>query len=220
MPRFIWILCALGLGTGIHAAELAALTHSVVAVTERDGGVRETNRGLGFVHDDHFYTTRHTVPEDGTTVVFVDGVALVPIGFNDAEDLAVFGVPESLCERICGSNDVGSWSDARRVTWLQPDTDRLRPMLADIVEVVYFDGLRSLEGGGCEANVVIAIDREVVPGTSGAPVVDYDTGRLLGMAQGTFENAEGAAFGFFKPMRCVMRGLGMQTKGAASRESA
>ena len=51
--------------------------------------------------------------------------------------------------------------------------------------------------------MVIAVDQPFYPGSSGGPVWDLASNRLLGMVQGSFVRESGEQVGYYKPFSCV-----------------
>jgi len=55
----------------------------------------------------------------------------------------------------------------------------------------------------CDSDVVITVDKPFYPGSSGGPVWDLASNRLLGMVQGSFVRESGEQVGYYKPFSCV-----------------
>jgi hypothetical protein len=64
---------------------------------------------------------------------------------------------------------------------------------------------------GCKANLIVEVDTPFMPGSSGAPVLDTATGRIIGIIQGSIEHAAGRS-GYFKPIHCVASLVGTLAK--------
>jgi len=56
----------------------------------------------------------------------------------------------------------------------------------------------------CDSDVVITVDKPFYPGSSGGPVWDLASNRLLGMVQGSFVRESGEQVGYYKPFSAVV----------------
>jgi S1-C subfamily serine protease len=51
---------------------------------------------------------------------------------------------------------------------------------------------------------VVAVDKPFFPGSSGGPVWDLLSGKVIGVIQGSFVRESGVQVGYYKPLSCVM----------------
>ena len=54
----------------------------------------------------------------------------------------------------------------------------------------------------CSANLIVEVDTPFLAGSSGSPIVDANTGQIIGIIQGSIESRDMRS-GYFKPINCV-----------------
>jgi hypothetical protein len=197
--------------------ELDRIVQPIMTITEHENGVREYNKGSGFIMGERFYTANHNLmpahasPSRKRTS-YLEGVPIKPLFTDPDQDIAIFPVPDILCARLCNHvSSSGSYEFAqdRRVFWLRKFE---REFVLKRGRILYTAIIGGSSGTGdpddwnCDANLVILVDEPFVPGSSGAPIMDAATGRIIGVIQGSFET-RGTQTGYFKPIECVVSSL-------------
>ena len=188
--------------------------HHIKTSTKYADGTQEVRHGTGFVVGHQFFTVFHNIDvlkNHGSfrRQISLGGVLVEPRLVDKRNDIAIFDLPTSLCTRWCNDSDPRAMPQGltheQPIGWFEfvsPDQARQRRQ-ARIVEVM-FKNFRSDAGfGACESDVVIAVDQPFYPGSSGGPVWDLASNRLLGMVQGSFVRESGEQVGYYKPFSCV-----------------
>jgi hypothetical protein len=185
-------------------------------VTETADGRRELTLGTGFIVGRHYFTVEHNLagtvaPPAGARTIYLEGTAVAP-SFTDAGiDLAVFALPDGLCQRYCNDLALVDGPELLRdqkVYWLPgEDADGERTWQEGRVLHYAIKGDGPAPGGtgaldGCEGNLIVEVDTPFVSGSSGGPVLDAATGGIVGIIQGSVERG-GVRSGYFKPVSCL-----------------
>ncbi len=194
----------------IDASVLHRIILPITTITEYSDGRVEHNTGSGFVAGNRFYTVSHNLDcsEDTPHVrktSYIDGVQVTPLYENEGEDLAIFGIPDPLCRQHCNevTLDAGVMpGQGAKLTWMRRfrGSEVLRE--ARVVDIAWLGcaPTGSEVSSGCE---VVLVDRPFEQGSSGSPVVDSDTGRIVGIIQGSL-SGDGGELGFFRPISRVI----------------
>ena len=144
-----------------------------------------------------------------------DGAPVKPSAAFPEFDVAVLDIPAASCVGLCNHPVAFSGLDEiypdQRVNWVQLNGDESTELEARIVGFAALAGHQSDQasesGNRCADNLVVLIDLPFERGSSGGPVIDKETGKLLGIIQGTLNEmtlASGVSSpGFFKPMACI-----------------
>lgn len=209
--------------TAIPAAVLPAVAHPTaneLAVhdirtrTHYEDGTKELRHGTGFVVGHQFFTVFHNIDvldNHGTweRKIELGGVLVEPRLVDERNDIAIFDLPSTLCVHWCNDRDPRAMpihlSQRQPIGWYEfvsPEDDR-QWRQARIVEVVFKNYDSSMPDTACKSDVVIAVDQPFYPGSSGGPVWDLASNRLLGMVQGSFVRESGEQVGYYKPFSCV-----------------
>jgi hypothetical protein len=201
-----------------RAQELDQLVQAITTVTEFIGGQEERNRGSGFVVGNRFFTVNHNLTTAFPTLrlrstTFINEMSIsTPVFADEEQDVAVFELPDQLCIKHCNSAKVAlapDLSPARKVYWLRKFEDEFILKEAAILKSVMFGEVEnstaflSTPAMGCHRNSVVLVDQPFISGTSGSPVMDAETGKIIGVIQGSV-GASGAEKGYFKPINCVL----------------
>lgn len=212
------LACLLGITSTAHSADdnrlyqhaipvrsLAVIVQSIRTITEAHDGTQTINIGSGFVIGRRFYTVHHNLAvtsADASRITYIAGVAVEPTFVQAAQDLAVFDLPESLCREYCNEFAVSEGLEIRpgqAVVWLRKFGDELTVKRATILNVSL---LGESSDWSCSGNLIVEVDKPFVRGSSGGPVLDAETGNVVGIIQGTLVR-DGIETGFFKPIDCV-----------------
>lgn len=196
----------------LRAAHLDQIVQPIVTIIEFPDGTRVRKVGSGFIVGNRYFTVNHNLTspiasESATKTSYISGVPVTPRYTNTTQDIAVFDLPDTLCDVFCNEllmRSEGPLKRERSIYWLRK-----------------FDGEHVLKKGrilnyaalgsagtptelslNCDLNLVVEIDTPFVSGSSGAPVLDANTHQILGIIQGRFENGRGQT-GYFKPIDCV-----------------
>jgi S1-C subfamily serine protease len=194
---------------------LARVSRSLQTVTElRDGNIVGGN-GSGFAFGDYLITALHILqgPDyDGVVnhYAMMNGRPVQATTTYPEVDIAVIETPAARCDNcepltFAGLHDV--FPD-QPVNWLYRDQNEVEKRQARIV------GFATLaadtdndDQSGCTDNLVVLVDLPFEQGTSGGPVVDAQSGKILGIIQGTLNETTLASGvkdpGFFKPIACI-----------------
>jgi hypothetical protein len=200
----------------VTTGDLGHIVYPISTIIEYADGAQTLNRGSGFVIGTRFYTVNHNLETKPgalavSRVIYVEGTRVRPAVLDAAHDIAIFELPPELCARICNRFALGPMPalDGReRVFWLRKFGEE--HVLKDARVLSYaVIGTLAPDGGQrapstCEHNLVVQVDAPFIQGTSGSPVVDARSGRVIGIAQGSFEY-RGVRTGYFKPINCVQR---------------
>ena len=188
--------------------------HHIRTSTQYADGTKEVRHGTGFVVGHQFFTVFHNIDvlkNHGSfkRQIHLGGVVVEPRLVDERNDIAIFDLPTQLCNRWCNDSDPRAMpqdlSHEQPIGWFEfVSLDEERQWRqAHIVEVM-FKNFRSDQGfGACESDVVITVDQPFYPGSSGGPVWDLASNRLLGMVQGSFVRESGEQVGYYKPFSCV-----------------
>ncbi len=193
---------------------LSKIIRPISTVTEFSDGRVEHNDGSGFVAGSRYLTVNHNLePYRADGVVrrtsFLDGVVINPVFGDPTEDLAVFELPPELCESEC--NDVAldvnvSLDTGDRLFWIRKfDGDLVRKEGTVLGYAWIGDPPTSSGIGECPGNLIVQVDEPFEQGSSGSPIVEIASGKIVGIIQGTLINAEGSQTGFFKPLNCLSK---------------
>ena len=194
------------------ANELAV--HDIRTSTHYEDGTREVRHGTGFVVGSQFFTVFHNIDvlkHHGTfeRSIELGGIVVEPRLVDVRNDIAIFDLPTKLCALWCNDRDPRAMpinlSHRQSIGWYEfiaPDDDR-EWRQARIVEVVFKNYDSTTPDTACKSDVVIAVDQPFYPGSSGGPVWDLASNRLLGMVQGSFVRESGEQVGYYKPFSCV-----------------
>ncbi len=195
--------------------DLDRIVRSITTVAEYADGSTKSAVGGGFVVGSRYYTVHHNltvrVPGVVRTTTYVEGVAVRATYINPSEDLAVIELPGKLCGRMCNADTLHRVPQVRsgqKVHWLRKVPGEYRWRSGEILGYAFLGGdwadVEVDADGACDSNVIVEVDTPFISGTSGAPVVDSETGQILGIVQGSIER-DGQLSGFFKPIECAMR---------------
>ncbi len=194
-------------------SDLVDLVRPITTEVRFADGAVQRNRGSGFVIGDRYYTAYHNLQAlPGLIVehrILLGGEIVEPLAVDVGHDLAVFVLPASLCAAWC--NDlVPETADFRldTVMWLESASSNPRWERARVRNVAFKGPPEATRQDVCDANLIIEIETPFIPGDSGGPVFDPDTGTVVGLIQGSFEDQEGHSTGYFKPVSCVHARLG------------
>lgn len=188
--------------------------HDIRTSTLYEDGTREVRHGTGFVVGNQFFTVFHNIDvleHHGTfeRSIELGGVVVEPRLVDVRNDIAIFDLPTQLCAQWCNDRDPRAMpvnlSQRQSIGWYEfmaPDDDR-EWRQARIVEVVFKNYDAATPDTACKSDVVIAVDQPFYPGSSGGPVWDLTSNRLLGMVQGSFVRESGEQVGYYKPFSCV-----------------
>lgn len=199
-------------GIDPRASELDKFVHPITTVTEFIGGQEERNRGSGFVVGNQFFTVQHNLTTSFPSLrvkstSFIDGMSVTKPLFMDVEqDVAVFELPERLCVKHCNMKEVDytpNLSKQRKVYWLRKFQEEFILKEAKIVNAVTFGDLHKPADLTCGSQSVILVDQPFVPGSSGSPLMDAETDKIIGVIQGSVDE-NGISRGYFKPIHCVL----------------
>lgn len=196
----------------VRAQALDKIVQPITTVTEFVGGQQEKNRGSGFVVGNRFITVHHNLTTSFPSLrlkstSFIDGMSVTEPVFADAQsDVAVFELPDKLCVKHCNQTEVSyapDLSTGRSVYWLRKFEDEFILKEAAIVKQVAFGNIDETPATSCGGNSVMLVDAPFIPGSSGSPIMDSETGKIIGIIQGSVGEAEEAR-GYFKPINCVL----------------
>lgn len=193
---------------------LARVARSLQTVTQLRDGNTVSGAGSGFAVGHHLITALHVLqgPDYDAVVdhyAMLDGRQLQPVASFPQADIAIVQLPSPACSD-CESLQFADLHDVypdQTISWLsqqanQPTTKQAR--------VIGFATLSSETGdgqSGCADNLVVLTDLPFEQGSSGGPVIDRQSGKILGIIQGSLTQttlASGVSDpGFFKPIACI-----------------
>ncbi|MBT8401819.1 MAG: serine protease [Rhodothermia bacterium] len=193
---------------------LIRIIRPISTVTEYSDGRIEHNDGSGFVAGSRYLTVNHNLePSENDGVVrrtsFVDGVILNPVFGDPTEDVAVFDLPPELCESEC--NDVAldvnvALEPGDHLFWIRKFDGELVRKEGTVIGYAWIGDPPTSSGiGECPGNLIVQIDQPFEQGTSGSPIVEANSGKIVGIIQGTLINEHGSQSGFFKPLNCLSK---------------
>jgi len=196
-----------------RAVRLDKIVQSITTVTKFIGGQEEHNRGSGFVVGNRFFTVNHNLTTSFPSLrvkstSFINGMSVTkPIFADKEQDVAVFELPDKLCARYCNNDTemayVPDLSASRKVYWLRKFQDDFILKEARIVGNVTFGHANQPAELSCRNNSVVLVDQPFIPGSSGSPVMDAESGKIIGVIQGSVDEDSGSQ-GYFKPINCVI----------------
>ncbi len=195
-----------------RAIELDKLVQSITTVTEFLGEQEERNRGSGFVVGNYFFTVHHNLTTSFPSLrvkstSFIDGISVTqPIFASEDEDVAIFDLPDRLCAKHCNNTEVAYSPDlsrSRKVYWLRKFQEDFILKEAKILGSVTFGDVNTPSVQICGSSAVVLVDQPFIPGSSGSPIMDAETGKIIGVIQGSVDK-DGVSKGYFKPINCVV----------------
>jgi hypothetical protein len=182
------------------------------------------NTGVGFVLGNLFFTVSHNLDpgyrvKHYNTQSYLAGVPVDAIAVDTTNDLAIIRIPAALCATWCNSltvPDASSIGLQQKVEWLDEGVPPIGWQQAKVLSITRPQVTRadSPTNTDCQSGLVVEITQPFPPGTSGTAVWDTQTHKLLGMAQGSYERANGKTSGYFKPLACIIEQL--QTYGLSN----
>lgn len=200
-------------GNTVEKHSLAEIVRLVKTETEFADHSIESNVGSGFVVGKYFLTVYHNLlaSRDGYVrqTISVDGLPLSPVFVDAYQDIAVFELSGELCRRYCNELRIDAaptLEHGRPIYWVRKREAKWELMESTMLNLAVFDriesGVDAKDPYRCSDNLVVEVEEPFVPGSSGAPVVDAVTGRIIGIIQGSFES-DNQRTGYFKPIHCV-----------------
>jgi len=203
------------LQTGVSRNDREQAVHHIRTFTKYSDGTSEVRHGTGFVVGRRFVTVFHnidTLDNHGSYErrIELGGVLVDPLIVDEPNDIAIFAVPGFLCPTWCNDRDPASMqvdlAHDQPIGWFEfisPEDDR-QWRQARIIEVMFKNYRGAAAETACDSDVVVAVDQPFYPGSSGGPVWDLASNRLLGMVQGSFVRESGEQVGYYKPFSCVL----------------
>lgn len=197
-------------------SENARLMRPITAMITFADGSTEVKHGQGFVVGKRLFTVYHTLAprmKNAAPIkreIYVAGVLMTPVYTHSTHDVAIFEMPDALCEPHCNVLAVESVPALRpgpQVYWMQEAEGQHVVIEGRIQHYAWLSesppGL-NLEGEArCQRNLIVEVDTPFRPGTSGSPVFDARTNAIVGMIQGSLIRASGDT-GYFKPLTCLL----------------
>ncbi len=193
----------------VRAEALERIVQPVTTVIEFVDGHMERNVGSGFIAGHQYYTVNHNLVSRAPMSVArkttrLDGIVISPSRVQPFHDLAVFDLPDELCSRHCNefslSGDVPI-EPGQRVQWLRKFDGESTLKSGTVLNYALL-GTVPADSWSCAANLIVEVDAPFIPGSSGAPVIDANSGRIIGMVQGSLAR-DGVETGYFKPADCI-----------------
>ncbi len=192
------------------------LMRPITAITTFADGSTEVQHGQGFVIGNRLFTVYHTLAPRVKNAsptkreIYVAGTLMTPVYTHLAHDIAIFEIPETLCEPHCNVLTVSKPPDLnpdRPVYWVQEAEGERLIVEGRVQHYAWLSGVPPAFNAGGEApclrNLIVEVDTPFRPGTSGSPVFDATTDTIVGMIQGSLMRASGDT-GYFKPMTCLL----------------
>ncbi len=174
-------------------------------------------QGSGVILGDLFVTAYHNlVPPTGSSyrsTSFLAGIEVRPLAVDKEADLAVIRIPKPLCATWCNdfaAPPVAETKLDQAVEWvriLRNQEQWKHARVQSLTERQQQPAPNATRASSCDLGLVLEVTEAFLPGSSGAPVWDQRTHRLLGMALGSFELSNGRDYGYFTPLRCIYRFL-------------
>ncbi len=195
---------------------LIRIARSLQTVTELRNGTILDGSGSGFAFGNHLITALHVLqgPKYDSVInhyAMVNGRPVQAKTIYPDVDIAVIELPhttgnDSTALTFAGLQDV--YPD-QAINWLYPGEGESIKKQASVIgfATLAADADNSAGQTGCDDNLVVLTDLPFEQGTSGGPVVDAQSGKILGIIQGTLNETTLASGisnpGFFKPIACV-----------------
>ena len=201
-------------GSRLGVADLDRIIQPITTVTEFPDGRRTLQVGSGFIVGRHYITVHHNLTSVSSTAsirktIYLDGIPLTPSYTHAEYDVAVFALPEELCERYCNAISIDTMPELTRdhqIYWLRKFQEEFMVQEGRVLNYAFIGDPPASSDPygmqGCKANLIVEVDTPFMPGSSGAPVLDTATGRIIGIIQGSLERTAGRS-GYFKPIHCV-----------------
>ncbi|MFK8067178.1 MAG: trypsin-like peptidase domain-containing protein [Gammaproteobacteria bacterium] len=195
-----------------RAIALDKIVQPITTVTEFVGGQQERNRGSGFVVGNRFFTVNHNLTTAFPSLrvkstSFIDGMSVSnPVFSNKEQDVAVFDLSDRLCVKYCNDTEVDftpDFSSERKVYWLRKFEDDFILKEANILGSVTFGSINTPAELTCDDKSVVLVDQPFIPGSSGSPIMDAESGKIIGVIQGSVDEDDDSK-GYFKPINCVL----------------
>lgn len=188
--------------------------HHIRTKTRYSDGYREERHGTGFVVGRRFITVYHNIDvllSHGSyeRSIQLGGINVHPSIVDVANDIAIFNLPDVLCATWCNESEpsviAADLELSQPVGWFEfvSPKDARQWRQARIIEVMFKNYGGAAADTVCDSGVVVAVDKPFYPGSSGGPVWDLASNRLLGMVQGSFVRESGEQVGYYKPFSCV-----------------
>jgi len=201
-------------GSHLGVADLDRIIQPITTVTEFPDGRRTVQVGSGFIVGRHYITVHHNLTSVSSTAsirktISLDGIPLTPSYTHAEYDVAVFDLPAELCKRYCNEISIDTMPELppdHQIYWLRKFQDEFMVQEGRVLNYAFIGDPPASSDPygmqGCKANLIVEVDTPFMPGSSGAPVLDTATGRIIGIIQGSFERTAGYS-GYFKPIHCV-----------------
>lgn len=216
---------ALLLATNAHAVSVSSTSNNarsdqlkqIQTKTTFRNGRTLVNTGVGFILGNLFFTVNHNL-DPGYRVThyntqsYLANVPVEAIAIDATNDLAVIRIPPILCATWCNRlliPDASNIGLQQTVEWLGKGKAPLGWQQAEVLSLTKREAVQTTPptSTACQRGLVVEITQPFQPGTSGTAVWDAQTHQLLGMAQGSYERANGAESGYFKPLACIIEHL-------------
>jgi hypothetical protein len=208
------------LATGARSARV--LTHNahviypITAMMTFADGTTEKKHGQGFIVGNRLFTVYHTIAPRMKSValikrdIYVAGTLMTPVYTHAAHDIAIFEIPNTLCEPRCNTwvaSDLLTLNRDRQIYWMQEAEGKHLVKAGRVQHYAWLsDAPPALNPGNelpCQQNLIVEVDTPFRPGTSGSPVFDAATDVIVGMIQGSLTRADRDT-GYFKPLACLL----------------
>ncbi|NNE45606.1 MAG: trypsin-like peptidase domain-containing protein [Rhodothermales bacterium] len=198
----------------IDAGTLYRIIQPITTATEYANGIVEYNNGNGFIVGNRFYTVNHNLASSNHVpklrkTSYVNGVVVRAMRVSADHDLAVFPLPDELCKSHCNDlslNEHVTVQQGQEVFWLRKFDGQVVIKRGRVLDYAWIGESPPSRDrvGRCDGRMVVQIDTPFLPGTSGSPVIDSETGQIIGIAQGSLFS-ERQQSGFFKPLNCLKK---------------
>jgi len=199
---------------------LVKIVQPLRTVTEMSDGRVIDGAGSAFAVGSKLITAMHNLdgPQNQHVArhyAMYAGTALSASQTLPLHDVASMPIPDQMCAEVCNQlSHFASLSETypeQTIIWAQHDRDEPLIMQASVIGFAALapegsDG-SAVRPGSCNDNLVVLVDLPFEPGSSGGPVLDLATGKLMGMVLGTLEEltleSGVTRAGFFKPAACI-----------------